>query len=849
MRDPGTPSFGPFLLAAALLSTGCTAPLLRRAGYPSQTPPPAKKSDSGTAPSVPGASGSTRAAPGAVPATLAEAEAHFAAGRLDEAVEAAKDAAERSPTDARPWLLRAKAERLLAAAAAEAADGTTAQLRLVDARASSERAVALAPKDPEAWRERGRVLRDSSKFLEAGSALQKALDLAGSPDGETQYDLAYCLAFAGDFRGALAAFDESEKLLGPQTRIAVNAAICEEKLGNRAAATTRLAARYDAECAAGRAAGPDAQRLLEKTWELTVQRLDYAAGKAALRTIASTHPDRPEPSYMLGNLLAFLGEHSEAAVAYETSFAAEPRPATRLRMARALAAAGRPSDAEAPIHQALEKDPGIEGTLETTLFVGRALFAGRRPTGAREVAEAALRCFPDESALLLLAGDASMAEGDGKTALETYRRAAESASLSTEPAARAARAELAVVRNGDDAGIASARFAADGKGLDPVPAGETLVDFEDARLFVRPLGGTRIVEGSIRFPPPAEGGTRRVALHFFPDLDATRWSHLDLRLRSEGGAAGLHVEMADGMDQMSDLPAGRLRWPVPGNRVPLGPDWSAVSVPLREFEMTDPVRNIPAALARVKCLVLDVKPDDGKTPVHLGIDSASLRDAKSGRTLLLQDFDEGISEVAVTYEGTTPPFTRHVANVEMIQDLLPTGTTPISKGILEGQNGTFDAAMVGRGAGALRIRHGDSGWFPSKKGTAAGTSSYSGNGSGGARVTLNPDRDLQRFRAITFLARGESGGENLRVGLSDAHDLAVGKEIVPARWPRSTWPRTAKDDGKATLTKEWRMYRIPLASFPEIDPAAFAELYFEIGDDAGNSPGATVYLDEIGLEY
>jgi hypothetical protein len=114
-------------------------------------------------------------------------------------------------------------------------------------------------------------------------------------------------------------------------------------------------------------------------------------------------------------------------------------------------------------------------------------------------------------------------------------------------------------------------------------------------------------------------------------------------------------------------------------------------------------------------------------------------------------------------------------------------------------------------------------------------------------IRLNPDRDVQRFRALTFLARGEKGGEKLRVRLRDAHDVAMERVLAAGRWPASLFPRTAAADGTLKLGAGWRMVRVPFDSYPEIDRSALAEIAFECGEDVGNGKDATIYLDEIGL--
>ncbi len=833
-----------FLLAFVLQAAGCAETKPAAPALPARHEP-------GDGPSVRSAD------------ALARAAKLLDKGALAEAVEAAREAAALDPGAARPLLLQARAERLLAQEATAAGDGTTAQLRLLDARKTAARLVEVAPADPEARREAGRVYRDSFQFAEAAACFRSALEASPSRDGETVYDLAHSVGYSGDFKGALPLFEEAEKLLGLQSRIAVNAAICEERLGDRKAAAARLGRLYDAEVAAGRPESPDAKKALEKTWELTVQRMDFDAGVAAFKSLADSHPSRPEPWFMQGNLLSFLGRHADAAAAYGRAVDASPTPVARVRKARELAAAGpgKLKEAEAAVREALRSAAGQEELPAVVLRVARLLLDAGMPRGARELAAAARESLVENADLSILVGDSLMAESKPGPAKEAYLRARDLAEYPDEGEARAARADLATAR-ADPAPVPAggkddthyphppAAFPdAPGEALPPKPPDEALLDFDEAHLLVRPLGGVKLVDGAARFPPPAPGGSRRVALHFFPDLDATRWTHLDLRLRVEGGDAILRAEMADGMDQMSDLPQGRLRWPGGEGGEAVGGAWRVVSVPFGGFGMDVAARTVPADLPRVKCIVLDVAARDSGALPSLWIDSVALRDAEHGRTRLLQGFDAALEETGVMYEGTTPPFTRAIVTPEMATDLLPTGTTPVSKAILEDQNGAFDPSMVGRGSGALRVRHGETAYFPSKKGNGPMQNAPTADGPAWVRVVLGPPRDLLRFHSLTFMARGGQGGEKLRLRLEDARSADMEPRIPPRDWPRSYFPRTAAADGVLSLAKEWRMYRVPLDAYPEVDRSALAEIDFELGSEVGNAPGATIYIDEIGLEH
>ena len=730
-----------------------------------------------------------------------------------------------NPEPSEDHLAAARESRSRAKEAADRGDGTTAQLHLLDAKAAAERALAAAPADREALREAGRIERDSFRFAEGAARFRAALEGAPERDGETVYDLAYCLAYAGDFAAALPLFLEAERLLGPRPLITVNAAICEERTGKRAAGVARLARFYADE----RAAGRDGRLALEKTWDLTVQKRDYEAGIAAFRALEAAHPDRSEPPFMLGNLLSFLNRHAEAAEAYGRSIRLTPLPAAVARKARELAATGpdQRHAAAAAVRIAIEVAADQPETVPAALRVSRYHLAASEPGEAWDIAASAGRAAGWTVDLSLAEGDAHLAAGRMDDACRSYSRAQELDSFGTAAMARLSRASLALAR-GEGAAEPS-QFDAPAAPLDPVPPKEVLLDFEDAAVFVHPLRGAAFAEGAFR--PGAAG---RVYLHFFPDLDARRWPRLLLRVRTDGPGT-LRLHLADGYDQMADEPPG---WLHLAEEFPVDREWRFVSVPLRAFVPDGTGRTTGTDLSRVKCAILEFT-------ARPWIDSVALSDEAAKETRMLQSFDGPVEETAFVFDGTTTPFTRVVANPGILADLVPTGSGPISPAILAAQNGSFEPPLVGRGIGAVRLRHGDASVFPSKG--APRTPMLDGPGAGVVR--LNPDRDLQRFRFLTFLARGEKGGERLRVRLVDAHGLALEAFLPTSRWPRSVFPRTAKADGAIVLGTEWRMFRVPLEEYPELDRAALSEIRFEVGSEAGNRPGATMLLDEIGLEY
>ncbi len=782
---------------------------------------------------------------------------HLSEGRIAEAAEFARAVTVEAPGYSDGWLLLAEAEWRLGVAAMERADGTTAELRLLDAREHAAKAVELAPHPREALALRGRILRDSSMFAEAEACLRRAHAqdmLGGRLDGELLYDWAYCGAQVGKFTEALERFGIAESLLGPQARIAVNAAICEEKLGDRPAAVARLRRLYDAEAAAGRGGGADAKWALEKTWDLTVVRRDFAGGRAALAALAAAHPDRPEPPFMLGNLESFLGNHGAAAEAFGRAIAAGSGDAARVRRARALGLAGRGEEAAAAVREAMARDAGFEGLSDAALLAAEALRTGGAAEAGREFLAAATEAWPEDPALLLAAGDAALEAEDLAAAGALYGRALEASPFSGECEARAARARLAAIRAGGGEESGAAAFDAPAEALAPSPGGEALVDFEEPAVFVRgePSGAARLVEGAMRLeartgPPPsatagaaapgpgADGGWagRRPArtdfgsllrVEFFPLLDGEEWESLVFRARTEGGTAAVRVMALDGYDEAGSAFA-RSRWPAGGDGAAIGAEWTEIVVPLGAMGGFVEGRPLPFLRRKVRAFLLAAS---GGGAVLF--DDLRLRDG-AGRERALADFEEAPAEVAVLYGGPCVPFERTLFTEEDVRGFKVPGTVVYAEHIVgEG----FDPALVGEGRASLRVHHGEAaaapaGRFGKVEGTDAGTSSVT--------VAFQPDRDLLRFKALTFLARGGEGGERLRVVLRDHFD--VSGRVGDARRPQSVFPRTAKEDDSILLTREWRLYRIPFDRYPELDREGLASLTFEF-------PSGTLYLDALG---
>ncbi len=832
-------------------------------------PRPAPAADAaGRASAGTGSSGSPEAPPARVRAAVL-----LASGAFDEAAAAADEACALDPDDVDALVLRGRAERLSGGALAAAGNGTAAGLRMLDAVKTLETASALRPRDRATLHEWALALRDAWEFERAADVLRRARAVERedglAPDPEIAYDLAHCLGYRERFDEALPLFREAEAALGPQARIVLNVATCLERLGDRPGAVRSLADHYAAEVAAGRADGDDARRALEKVWEVTVMRRDYAAGEEALRALADAHTDRSGPAYMLGNLRSFRGDAAGAAEAWARALAVADIPAARVKRVAALTAADDLPAAEVAALDCIERAADAEGAADAVTALAARLLRSRNAAGAEALLARARAAWPDATDALLLSGEAALARGDAAAALAFFLGAGEGSPFATSPPARAARAALALGRSGASPPEGPAIPATAGEPLDPAPPGEPLLDFDRPLVYVRAEGSraaepARVVRGEMRLPPtpaappsPADarggrgwgpgGADTALRMDFLPDLDGTAHATLRFRARTESRAARLRVRILDGYDEMSSA-AVRSRWPATGEGIAVGPEPVEVVVPLAEIAGFIEFRPLPPLLSRIRALLVAVEPGaEAASPAVLLDDLALHGPAGAKREPLpLADFEAPPAEVLLLYDGTCVPFVRTLSRPEDVDGFSPPGTTPVTPSIL---GPAFDGAMVGGGVGALRLHHGETLSVPPRPAGAPPVAPPPPPGtSASATLLLNPDRDVLRFRAITFLARGTAGGERVRVRIEDALDHERRAYLPAAAATPAVFPRNGGADGALTLERRWRRYRIPLDAYPDVDFAALAALVFEFGGDVGNPAGTILFVDDVGFE-
>lgn len=116
-------------------------------------------------------------------------------------------------------------------------------------------------------------------------------------------------------------------------------------------------------------------------------------------------------------------------------------------------------------------------------------------------------------------------------------------------------------------------------------------------------------------------------------------------------------------------------------------------------------------------------------------------------------------------------------------------------------------------------------------------------GSDNPAAEQSPDQylDGSGYKAITFWVRGEQGGENFMIGLSDEHWDRVGDSV------KSEEVGKYLPSGK--VTKDWQKAVIPLDTF-FLDYGKLGSIAFSFESDAfpdGKGAG-TVYIDNVALE-
>lgn len=101
--------------------------------------------------------------------------------------------------------------------------------------------------------------------------------------------------------------------------------------------------------------------------------------------------------------------------------------------------------------------------------------------------------------------------------------------------------------------------------------------------------------------------------------------------------------------------------------------------------------------------------------------------------------------------------------------------------------------------------------------------------------------DASEHKAITFMVRGEEGGENFKVGLADKHWESVGDSL------KSDKIDVYVPEGK--ITTEWQKATIPFnAYFLDFSKLSAIAIAFESDVFPEGEGSGIVYIDDIALE-
>jgi tetratricopeptide (TPR) repeat protein len=760
-------------------------------------------------------------------AALAKAAELRAAGDFEGAVDVLSAALEAAPGDARLLLElgRVASEQGFAFLAGE--EITAGRLTLTDAIRWLSEAAAAAPVDPEPQRLIGSAAMRLLDFPAAAEAFGRAAALDPT-DGESRYQQAFALAYQTKFAEALPHFLAAERLLGPDPRVLLNLGITRASLDDLPAAVDCFLRLIEGEAEAGRSGSDELRSAWSWLWRVHSERRDFAGAEAVFLALSGRRPQLFGAWWYLGHARKERGNHAGAAEAFAKLSALAPAFAAGFaELGSALGGAGRYPEAEEALGKLVVLDPEGEATRDLLL----ALALARAKSGSGDAALALFarheEVFGGDAIVVEARGDLLFRLGRAAEALRTWRAARELTPFTDELDVKAEKAATVLLRSGAvPADLAPARRVPEGgaAAVDPEAPGEAIFDFERSEVYARVIGAAEGVRTAGVYSLRRSGDAGRpasLALLLIPTVDTRPFESLRFRVK---GPAGTHllVRAKDGYDQMEfDEAFLRLLHREP---VALTGEWQLVDLPLAGFGVSSNRRPIPMNRAALRALVFEIGLPmlPGTTPAaEVEIDEVALRPAE-GEVLVLADFDHEPRETLFLSDGAATPFAPTLFSPEQVAAFRPDPNTHVTPAILGAE---YDPAMVHGGTGSYRL-------VLPQEGEAAGVLSF------------NPDRGFERAAAITFWARGEKGGEKLRVVLRDAMDDAL-ENPAPAVTPRvEHGGRLA--EGVFALTKEWQRYTILRSDFPDVHFGMLTELRFSFGTTPGNPPGPTLYLDDSG---
>lgn len=312
-------------------------------------------------------------------------------------------AADRASEAARAAPANSDAHMLLGAA-------QLAQGRASESLGSLERAVELSPNSAVAHFHLGRAQEQIGTLDAAALSYQRATDL--QPDLYLAHAGRVSVAYRrGDFNRAL----EMVKTLAEKHPDRIEPVILRGDVE---------LARGDAEAALvayEQAAARQPSRDLAMKRARVLQQLGRKGFWTVLADWVAENPDDAQARALLADALATSGDTERALVEYERAYAAAPSAATATSLARLHGRARRVDESVQWLNKALE--------LEPNLFIARAAMAELEIERgnldkALKLAQSLRGDFPDRSAAHRVEGDALMAKGQHRAAVEAYQRAA-----------------------------------------------------------------------------------------------------------------------------------------------------------------------------------------------------------------------------------------------------------------------------------------------------------------------------------------------------------------------------------------------------------------------------------------
>lgn len=744
------------------------------------------------------------------------------AGRYGEAIDTLRAALDAAPDDARILLALGSVSERQAREALAGTDATVGRLGLVDALAWYRKARRADPDSAAAAAGVGRVALDLGDFRTAEAAWAAAAKLAPE-SGEARFGHGYALFLDGRDEEAIRAFDAAEDLLGKDPRILLDRGIAEARTGASAAADEDLLAVIRNEADADRRSSKTMRQALLWLWRNHANHREFAKVEAVFSALAKEYPDLQAAPWYVAHARLERGDAAGAAAQFARVTELSPGwPEGWRQYGRALVKAGDLDRAVGALDHGFALDPEGDTTRALLSDVIDAMRAADRIPDAIALLERLDSKFPGDSLLLERRGDLRFESGDAEGALADWEAAVAAAPFAHEAKVKAEKAATILLRAGTaPEHYLTERFAA--RPAPPGPAG-TILDFESPGIFPR-VGGRatwRREDGAMRLIREGEAaGPANLSVTFLPTLDFRPFVSIRFRVRGEAGRA-LVLGLRDARDPLT-APEGAATLYAP-SPIELTGEWQTVTVPCFDFAPATGEGRGPLLPSRVRAIVFEIgrAPAPGvKLASEVALDDVALV-RPDGSTRLLAGFDRERREELFLTSGATMPSTRAPAPAE--GPVPPAPSTFVNPVIF---GAAFDPATVHSGTGSYRLRLAEDGLAE-------------------VALSLVPARDLRDAAAITFWARGAKGGERLRVGLEDSLDENIGN-AWPASSPRGG-ARYRIIEGWYELTPEWRRYRIPVSTLPDIDFTKLVRIRFIMGADLGNDVGTTMYVDDIGWD-